>query len=51
MAGSFKTLLDQASIKGVIIRNDNGQQFIANQLKNFLRMVEVELSFLNYLQV
>lgn len=41
----LKKLQDQASIKGVIIRNDNGPQFIANQVKNFLRLAEVKQEF------
>lgn len=38
--------IDQRNgIKGVIIRNDNGPQFIANLVKNFLRTVEVIQEF------
>ena len=33
------------SIKGVTIRNDNGPQFIANVVKNFLRLAEVRQEF------
>jgi putative transposase len=41
----LKRLRDQGSIKGVIIRNDNGPQFIANVVKNFLRLAEVKQEF------
>jgi len=35
------------SIKGVIIRNDNGPQFIAHLVKNFLRTAEVHQEFIH----
>jgi transposase InsO family protein len=41
----LKRLHDRNSIKGVTIRNDNGPQFIANQVKNFLRLAEVRQEF------
>lgn len=41
----LKTINDRNEIKGVKIRNDNGPQFIANQVKNYLRLAEVEQQF------
>jgi transposase InsO family protein len=41
----LKRLNDRNAIKGVIIRNDNGPQFIANMVKNFLRLAEVRQEF------
>lgn len=41
----LKTLNDRHQIKGVRIRNDNGPQFIAGLVKNFLRVAEVEQQF------
>lgn len=41
----LKTLGNKIEIKGVIIRNDNGPQFIANLVKNFLRLAEVRQEF------
>jgi transposase InsO family protein len=41
----LKKLDNSYSIKGVIIRNDNGPQFIANVVKNFLRLAEVHQEF------
>lgn len=41
----LKTIDDKHSIKGVHIRNDNGPQFIANQVKNYLRLSEVQQEF------
>jgi putative transposase len=41
----LKKLDNIYSIKGVIIRNDNGPQFIANVVKNFLRLAEVQQQF------
>lgn len=41
----LKKLDNIYSIKGVIIRNDNGPQFIANVVKNFLRLADVRQEF------
>lgn len=41
----LKRLDSRYSIKGVIIRNDNGPQFIAHLVKNFLRTAEVHQEF------
>lgn len=41
----LKRLNDRNGIKGVVLRNDNGPQFIANQVKNFLRLAEVRQEF------
>lgn len=39
-------LIDQLySIRNVIIRNDNGSQFIANDVKNYLKSVEAKQKF------
>lgn len=38
-------LHQKENIKGVIIRNDNGPQFIAHVVRNFLRTVEVQQQF------
>lgn len=41
----LKSLSNKIDIKGVIIRNDNGPQFIAGIVKNFLRLAEVRQEF------
>lgn len=41
----LKSLNERHQIKGVKIRNDNGPQFIAGLVKNFLRTAEVEQQF------
>jgi transposase InsO family protein len=41
----LKRLHHKQNIKGVIIRNDNGPQFIAHVVRNFLRTVEVQQEF------
>ena len=41
----LKRIDHRNGIKGVIIRNDNGPQFIAHLVKNFLRTAEVEQQF------
>lgn len=41
----LKKLDNIYSIKGVTIRNDNGPQFIANVVKNFLRLADVRQEF------
>jgi transposase InsO family protein len=41
----FRTLNSRHSIKGVNIRNDNGSQFIANDVKAFLRAAEANQEF------
>jgi transposase InsO family protein len=41
----FRLIDLQYGIKGVNIRNDNGSQFIANDVKQFLRMAEANQEF------
>lgn len=41
----FRTLNQQYSIKGVYIRNDNGSQFIANDVKRFLKSADALQEF------
>jgi len=41
----FRRLNSIYGIKGVIIRNDNGSQFIANDVKQYLRSVEAKQEF------
>lgn len=41
----FRQINSQHSIKGVTIRNDNGSQFIANDVKNFLKTAEAHQEF------
>jgi len=41
----FRTLNEQYPIKGVNIRNDNGSQFIANDVRAFLRAAEANQEF------
>jgi transposase InsO family protein len=41
----LKKLNDRNAIKGVTIRNDNGPQFIAHQVRNFIRLAEVSQEF------
>ena len=41
----FRKLNAQYGIKGVNIRNDNGSQFIANNVREFLRSVEANQEF------
>jgi putative transposase len=42
---AFRTIGQQYGIKGVTIRNDNGSQFIANQVKHYLRSAEANQEF------
>lgn len=41
----FRTLNQQYNIKDVYIRNDNGSQFIANDVKRYLQSVEARQEF------
>ena len=41
----FRKINTQYSIKGVNIRNDNGSQFIANEVRQFLRLAEANQEF------
>ena len=41
----FRWLHDCFNLKGVIIRNDNGSQFLANQVRNFLIQLEAQQEF------
>jgi len=41
----FRQLNQQYSIKDVYVRNDNGSQFIANDVKSYLRSVEAKQEF------
>lgn len=41
----FRSLDKQYGIKGVTIRNDNGSQFIANNVKQYLRAAEANQEF------
>lgn len=41
----FRWLHHCYNLKGVIIRNDNGSQFIANQVREFLRQLEAQQEF------
>lgn len=41
----FRTLNQQYNIKDVYIRNDNGSQFIANDVKRYLQSVEAKQEF------
>lgn len=41
----FRVLNNQYGIKGVYIRNDNGSQFIANDVKRFLASVDAKQEF------
>lgn len=41
----FRQIDKEHGIKGVTVRNDNGSQFIANDVKNFLRSAEVNQEF------
>lgn len=41
----FRNINCKYGIKGVTIRNDNGSQFIANDVKQFLRTVEAKQEF------
>lgn len=41
----FRSLNNEYGIKGVFIRNDNGSQFIANDVKQFLCSVEAKQEF------
>lgn len=41
----FKRINQQYGIKGVTIRNDNGSQFIANDVKQFLNSMEAKQEF------
>jgi transposase InsO family protein len=41
----FRSIDRQYGIKGVTVRNDNGSQFIANDVKQYLRSAEVNQEF------
>jgi putative transposase len=41
----FRTLNQQYNIKDVYVRNDNGSQFIANDVKRYLQSVEAKQEF------
>jgi putative transposase len=41
----FRWLHECYDLKGVIIRNDNGSQFLANQVRNFLVQLEAKQEF------
>jgi len=41
----FRTLNQTYNLKGVFIRNDNGSQFIANQVRQFLSQLEAQQEF------
>ena len=41
----FRKINNEYGIKGVTIRNDNGSQFIANDVKQFLRSAEAKQEF------
>lgn len=41
----FRTLHQTYNLKGVFIRNDNGSQFIANQVRQFLSQLEAQQEF------
>jgi len=41
----FRKINRQYGIKGVTVRNDNGSQFITNDVKQFLRTAEVRQEF------
>lgn len=41
----FRNINNKYGIKGVTIRNDNGSQFIANDVKQFLRTAEAKQEF------
>ena len=41
----FRNINRQYGIKGVTVRNDNGSQFIANNVKQFLRAAEAKQEF------
>lgn len=41
----FRWLHECYDLKGVIIRNDNGSQFLANQVRNFLQQLEARQEF------
>ena len=41
----FRKIDQQYGIKGVTVRNDNGSQFIANDVKQFLRSAEARQEF------
>ena len=41
----FRSINNQYGIKGVTIRNDNGSQFIANDVKQYLRSAEANQEF------
>ncbi|TQM51338.1 transposase InsO family protein [Arcticibacter tournemirensis] len=42
---AFRRIRQQYGIKGVTIRNDNGSQFIANSVKQYLRAAEANQEF------
>lgn len=42
---AFRRINNQYGIKGVTIRNDNGSQFIANNVKQYLRTAEANQEF------
>lgn len=42
---AFRRIGQQYGIKGVTIRNDNGSQFIANRVKQYLRAAEANQEF------
>jgi transposase InsO family protein len=41
----FRTLHHSYNLKGVFVRNDNGSQFIANQVRQFLSQLEAQQEF------
>lgn len=43
----FRRINNAFGIKGVTVRNDNGSQFIANDVKQFLRTVEANQEFIH----
>lgn len=43
--GAFRRIDQQYGIKGVTVRNDNGSQFIANNVKQYLRSAEANQEF------
>ena len=42
---AFRRINNEYGIKGVTIRNDNGSQFIANNVKQYLRTAEANQEF------
>ena len=42
---AFKRVNNEHGIKGVVVRNDNGSQFIANDVKQYLKTAEAKQEF------